>query len=272
MTKLYLIPGHGQGDSGAVGGGCTEAALVRRLATRIMELGGSEVESSDFSLNCYACNGMMNWSFPDGAQVVELHMDSAVPEARGAHVIIDDSLSPDEYDTALAERLSSMMPGRANILVHRSDLKNVNQAAIRGIPYRLVEHGFISNSQDRDYFLAHIDDIARTYLEVFGIMEVSSSTEAPSEPEPEPADDGDFHGGAYRCNVNSLNVRDQPSMSGNVVASYSSGQVVNLDDWYTIADGYVWGRYTGASSGELRYIAVGPATGKPESNDYLVAC
>ena len=169
MVKLYLIPGHGQGDSGAVGGGYTEADLVRRLATRIKELGGAEVETSDYSLNCYANDGMLKWGIPQGAQVVELHMDSADSSARGAHVIYKEGLEPDSYDRALAERLSSMMPGRAEPLVGRSDLKDVNQAASRGIPYRLVEHGFISNASDRGYFLSHIDDIASVYLEVFGI-------------------------------------------------------------------------------------------------------
>ncbi len=168
MTKLYLIPGHGQGDSGAVGGGYTEADLVRRLATRIRELGGGEVETSDYSLNCYANSGMMYWDF-GGAQVVELHMDSADPSAHGAHVIYKAGYSPDAYDVALAERLSAMMPGRANTLVGRSDLKDVNQAAIRGVPYRLVEHGFISNTGDREYFLSHLDEIAQVYLDVFGI-------------------------------------------------------------------------------------------------------
>ena len=42
-----------------------------------------------------------------------------------------------------------------------------------------------------------------------------------------------------------------------------------LDDWYTTADGYVWGRYATAS-GATRYVAVGRATGKPEADDYLV--
>jgi len=64
-------------------------------------------------------------------------------------------------------------------------------------------------------------------------------------------------------------VRDAPSLGGNVVASYSSGQTVVLDDWYKIADGYVWGRYT-SYSGHTRYIAVGKATGKPETDDFLV--
>ena len=63
-----------------------------------------------------------------------------------------------------------------------------------------------------------------------------------------------------------LNVRDRPSVSGNVVATYSSGQTVNLDHWGTVADGYIWGRYT-AYSGAIRYVALAPAD---KSTWYLV--
>ena len=77
-------------------------------------------------------------------------------------------------------------------------------------------------------------------------------------------------GGRYLCQVGTLNVRTQPNLGGEVVAEYHRGQTVNLDDWYVEADGYVWGRYTGASSGRLRYVAVGRATGKVEPDDYLV--
>lgn len=72
--------------------------------------------------------------------------------------------------------------------------------------------------------------------------------------------------GTYRVAVDKLNVRDQPSLSGNVVATYSNGQTVNLDHWGTVADGYIWGRYT-AYSGAVRYIALAPAD---KSTWYLV--
>lgn len=72
--------------------------------------------------------------------------------------------------------------------------------------------------------------------------------------------------GAYRVAVDKLNVRDQPSLSGNVVATYSNGQTVNLDHWGTVADGYIWGRYT-AYSGAVRYIALAP---EDKSTWYLV--
>lgn len=55
-----------------------------------------------------------------------------------------------------------------------------------------------------------------------------------------------------------------------MVASYNKGQTVVLDDWYKIADGWVWGRYTGAQSGQKRYVAVGKPTGGPAADDYLL--
>lgn len=72
--------------------------------------------------------------------------------------------------------------------------------------------------------------------------------------------------GAYRVAVDKLNVRDQPSLSGNVVATYSNGQTVNLDRWGVVADGYIWGRYV-AYSGAVRYVALAPAD---KSTWYLI--
>lgn len=76
-------------------------------------------------------------------------------------------------------------------------------------------------------------------------------------------------GGTYTCTVATLNVRDAPSTSANIVTHYSKGQTVNLDGWYQISEGLVWGRYTG-SSGNVRYVCVGKATGKVSNDDYLV--
>lgn len=267
MAKLFIVCGHGAGDPGADGGGYTEAERVRALAARIKALGGSEVELGDTSRNWYRDGGISR--LETTAPVVELHMDaSGVPGAHGAHVIIKSGFAADEYDRALADRLSTMMPGRADKLVKVSNLANVNRAARRGINYRLVENGFIDSDVDRAYFNEHVDDIARVYLEVFGIEPGS----APSEPEGSTGGSGSagFEAGTYRCTVCTLNVRDEPGLSGSVVAKYHKGQTVVLDSWYKVADGYVWGRYTGASSGKERYVAVGRATGKPEADDYLV--
>ncbi len=91
---------------------------------------------------------------------------------------------------------------------------------------------------------------------------------------------GTGFGGTYQCTsaaIPYLNVRtgygtDAPlayDASGDPVR-YKPGMTVILDDWYASKDGYIWGRYMGAQSGQLRYVAVGRATGKPESDDYLI--
>lgn len=169
MTKLFIIAGHGAGDSGAIGNGYTEAERVRALASRITALCGQNVVIGDMSRNWYRDNGISRLNISKDYQILELHMDSASPSARGGHVIIKSGFAPDKYDNALASMIGSIFPGRANLIVGRSDLANVNRAAIRGYGYRLMECGFISNATDIQTFNNRIDDIARGILGAFGI-------------------------------------------------------------------------------------------------------
>lgn len=190
MAKLYIICGHGAGDPGAGGYGMDEAERVRALAARIKAFGGDYVEVLDTSRNWYADGGINRLSLPDGAQLVELHMDAA-EGARGAHVIYCGRFDPDEYDVALANFVSGVFPGRSNILVGRTDLANPNRAANRGISYRLVENGFITSWEDLTIFNDCIDNIAKGYLDVFGIPH--DAVAVPQEPfveEPEQAVSG----------------------------------------------------------------------------------
>jgi hypothetical protein len=63
--------------------------------------------------------------------------------------------------------------------------------------------------------------------------------------------------GTYECVVARLNVRDKPTTSGSTVkAQYKRGETVNLTSYAHVANGYVWGRYKGATSGQWRYVAV----------------
>lgn len=182
MPNVYIIPGHGAGDSGATGNGYAEADMVRDLATRIGELGGGSVTLAPFWQNAYASNAISSLNLPNGTQIVELHMDSAVPSARGGHIIIKSGFSPDEYDKALAAGISSIFPGRATTIAYWSNLANANRAARRGFGYRLVECGFISNASDCETFVNRRDDIARMILGAFGIQ----GGNAPAQPTPQP--------------------------------------------------------------------------------------
>lgn len=178
---LYVICGHGAGDPGACGNGYSEAERVRALGARIAELGGPSVTLLDTSRNWYADKGIRSLSIPSGDALVELHMDSAGPGARGAHVIIAGGVGgPDRYDRALADRLCAIFPGRANRIVERTDLANPNRAAARGINYRLVENGFITDAHDVETFNSRLDEIAGAYLEAFGIASGSAAPAAPA--------------------------------------------------------------------------------------------
>ena len=126
-------------------------------------------------------------------------------------------------------------------------------------------------------FNEHIDELACGLLKCFGIeCDICGHKTPVPEPSPVPSKGGDggvsgaFEGGSYICTVDYLNVRTAPSVSSPSVAHYEKNEEVILDGWYTIADGYVWGRYIGASSGQYRYVAVGKPTGKPEGDDYLI--
>lgn len=190
MAHIFVICGHGAGDSGAVNhSGATEAERVRRLGKRILELGGAEnVTLADTSRNWYADCGLMKANIPADWQIVELHMDAANGSARGGHVVIKAGIGgADVYDKALADGIASIFPGRSNKLVERNDLANPNRAARRRLAYRLVENGFIDNDADLAVFDARLDDIARTYLKAFGIGASASAPKADSTPAPAPA-------------------------------------------------------------------------------------
>ena len=169
MAHVFLICGHGAGDSGAVGNGYQEQERVRTLGARIKALGGYYVTLADTSKNWYKTAGINTLTIPKDWQILELHMDSGASSARGGHVIIKKGYTADKYDNALAKMLKEILPGRSNMIVGRSDLANVNRAAAKGYGYRLVEFGFISNANDVKIFNSRMDDIAEGVLKAFDI-------------------------------------------------------------------------------------------------------
>ena len=173
MVHLFVIAGHGAGDCGAVGYGYTEAERVRYLAARLAALGGSNVTVADTNRNWYADNGIMSLNIPKDYQILELHMDSASASANGGHVIIKEGYNPDQYDTALSNFIGNFFPGRANKIVGRNDLANVNRSAYRGYNYRLLENGFITNFGDLSKFNNRTDELARGILSAFGISAIA---------------------------------------------------------------------------------------------------
>lgn len=182
MAKIFVIAGHGAGDPGACANGYQEAERVRALAAKIKAYGGSNVTVGDTSRDWYADNGISSLNISKDTQIIELHMDSASSSARGGHVIIKSGYNPDKYDIALAKYISSVLPGRSQTIVKRSDLANPKRAAAKGYPYRLLECGFISNVTDVQIFNSKIDDIAKGILAAFDITASGSGSTVTSKP------------------------------------------------------------------------------------------
>ena len=199
MAHLFIIAGHGAGDSGAVGYGYTEAERVRALARRIVAYGGSNVTLGDTNRNWYADKGISSLKISKDWQILELHMDSGVSTAKGGHVIIKEGYSPDQYDTALANFIGSFFPGRANKVVGRAHLANVNRASTKGYSYRLLENGFITNKTDLTKFNEKIDDLARGILKSFGIA--PAAPVAPVKKKAEPIDGEIKAGGVFQNKI-----------------------------------------------------------------------
>lgn len=177
MSKLFIISGHGAGDSGAVGNGYSEAERVRALATKIKEYGGDSVILADFNINSYKSNIIGKGLVPAGCKILELHLDSSSNHnAKGGHVIINANFAADKNDTALAKMISTMFPGRNQTIVGRTDIANVKRAAAKGYNYRLLECCFISNAEDIKNFNLKIDDLAKAVLGCFDILVVPKKT------------------------------------------------------------------------------------------------
>ena len=222
MAHIFVIAGHGHGDSGATGGGYTEAERVRALAKKIKQYGGNNVTVGDMNRDWYADNGISTLNISKSWQIIELHMDSASASARGGHVIINSTFSPDQYDKALAKYISEVFPGRSQSIVKRSDLANPKRAAAKGYSYRLLECGFISNATDRKIFNENIDEIAKGILKCFDIkVSSSSSSSSTSKPSSSTSTSSEKYtlSKSTKIYMNAANAKNQK----NSVGSYPAG-------------------------------------------------
>ncbi len=140
-------------------------------------------------------------------------------------------------------------------LVYRG---SANYAGLLSTEMLLTMHRWFQDTDCPGPWLSQ--NFARLSNEVTAILQGTTPTPTPPM----------VFGGTYVCQVSCLNVRKEPNTNAKVVAHYGYGDTVELDDWYTSNDGYIWGRYTGATSGLKRYVAVGKDTGKVESDDYLI--
>ena len=155
MSEILLIAGHGVNDPGAVGGGINERDTMRALVKEIKSLIPDVVDIYDVTRDMFQDTnrggGMYATKYKE---VIELHMDASKNElVKGGHAIIYISYNPDDLDKRLVKTIDEcfgIVPYlRPNGISKRNNLLNLNVAAKRGISYRLLELGFITNADNR---------------------------------------------------------------------------------------------------------------------------
>lgn len=226
MSKLFIICGHGDGDSGACSEGSSEAYLVRQLASKLSSM-SSDVVVGDTTRNWYKdklvkakASELKNY------RVLELHMDSATPSAKGGHVIISDKFNADSDDTRLAKNISRYFPGRSQSIVKRGNLQNVNHAANYGVNYRLLECCFISNHNDRVKFMDNMDKVAELILDAFQIKKN------------EPANPDTNVTPLYRVQVGAYTyIENAEEMERKLKSMGFDACIVRVNGWYKVQTG-----------------------------------
>ena len=198
MSKHLVVFGHGQGDPGAVGNGYQEATFTRNILGQKLKAWASKLkrnqidfynESLDMFQQTKAGGGA--YDVNGYASVTEFHLDgSSNPNAENGHVIINARFKADSNDLAIAKVIEKYVglwgSSKPTGVVGRSNLLNCNVFANRGISYRLVELGFITNKRDIDELTKNLDAIAKGIVEAItgeSLSGATSSTNTVSKPQ-----------------------------------------------------------------------------------------
>ncbi|WP_369118262.1 N-acetylmuramoyl-L-alanine amidase [Enterococcus thailandicus] len=176
MSKHLVVFGHGQGDPGAIGNGYQEATFTRnilgpKLKAWSAKLKKNQIDFYNESLDMFQQTKASGGAYGVNgyASVTEFHLDALNANATGGHVIINSKYSPDANDLAIGEVLEKYVglwgSSKPTGTYKRDDLLNMNVFANRGISYRLVELGFISNVNDVKKLVNNIDAVAKELIE-----------------------------------------------------------------------------------------------------------
>ncbi|MGM0156813.1 hypothetical protein IGI47_001103 [Enterococcus sp. AZ191] len=179
INHLFVM-GHGVNDPGASYAGVNERDFTRReLMPYLQKWAGrltkNKITFYNTNADMYQDSQRLQGAYTISSSfssVSEFHLDGgAIGLSTGGHVIAHlngNSLTPQNY--AIANVIKNYVglwgsvqnTGGINL---RTDLLNMNVLQSRGIPYRLAELGFITNSRDVANIRKNIDQIAKGIVE-----------------------------------------------------------------------------------------------------------
>lgn len=210
--NILLIPGHGDGDVGAVGNGCKEADLTREqvqlIKTELQKYKNVTVDIADPSKNWYqyVCKkgGKLN-AKPYG-YVLESHFNAIKAETasdgatKGTEIYVTTSEKGISVEQAIVDNIASL--GFKNRGVKRYNWGLISNIKKQGVSAALLETCFIDDIDDMKIYKAKKKEIAQKVAEGiatgFGLKKTEnkteSKTETKTETEPEKTELSDIKG------------------------------------------------------------------------------
>lgn len=179
INHLFVM-GHGAGDPGASYNGINERDFTRNELMPYLQKWAGRLKTNritfyDTNADMFQDTRRMQGAYTISSSfssVTEFHLDAgAIGISTGGHVIAHrngNSYTTQNYAIANVIRThvglwgSVQNTGGINL---RSDLLNLNVLHSRGIPYRLAELGFITNTRDVENIRRNMDQIAKGIVE-----------------------------------------------------------------------------------------------------------
>lgn len=228
MKKVYLDPGHGGTDSGAIGNGIQEKDIVLAVAKKVeakLKKCNLEVRMSrttdDYKTLEYRSTDANNW----GADCfVSIHANSADASAQGvetycykfAYRPLADKVHEEIIDSKTYTKNRGVKEGNFHVV------RETNMDAC------LVELAFISNTEDANLLKNKQDEfataIAKGICKYLGVTYVDDNQTPPDEG----FVNGDYSGRKARVTADVLNVRWDRGTEYDVIGQVKNGDIINL--------------------------------------------
>lgn len=194
MAKIYLDPGHGGHDPGAVGKRSNEKTNVLNVAKELAEIlraSGHTVKLSRTTDVFISLTERANDANSWGADIfVSLHNNAATSTATGFETFVYSG-GVSANTKRLQNEIHSAIAGKIGI--NDRGKKSANFAVVRQtkMPAVLVEYAFITNVGDEKILTDKVNDLAKwTAIGVnnyFGKATSAADTKAPKSPSKKPS-------------------------------------------------------------------------------------
>ncbi|MBU9724114.1 MULTISPECIES: N-acetylmuramoyl-L-alanine amidase [Bacillaceae] len=190
MVKIYLDPGHGGSDPGAVGNGIQEKDVVldiaKRIEAKLKDYEGVQTRMSRTNDKTVSLSARTNDANSWGADYfVSIHINAFNGSANGYEDFIHNSLSNSSQTAIYRDTMHSEIRKESPFFSNRGK-KNANFHVIResNMSAILTENGFIDNKGDSDRLKqsSTLDKIAQGHVN--GLVKIFNLKKKPTPKQP----------------------------------------------------------------------------------------